>query len=474
MTTRRRPPSREFLMSTELELQTALPETPAMLDAALERFFDILWEVAPSVAGPSGVFNGYGRIYFDCGHVELAICECASPLDLPGLVERQQDVVRLAVERLERHGLRLWLANNNSNGLLLPDSPTWGSHENYLTERHARRFGRWILPFLVTRLFGGAGGIDSAAGAFVAGSRPTRIRVATGGGTTQDRAIHSTAREEHHMHGDARRYRYHLILGDGHRSHFNLALQFATTALALKAIFHVRELRAAIDRLAERLRGESWVTTLQRLNVLEKGGESWSVAPEVLETQRLYREGARRYAEMLDDPPEWIPWALDAWGQVLDALERRDLDWLSRRLDAFAKYRVYAAIVQGQGKSWNDLRRETELTHELALLDQSYHAFCRSDSLFTRLENAGLMRHRLRPRIGAGEEPEPFVPSTGTRADARARAIRRFGTAKANVLMDWSHMQHLDAMELRSLGDPFATEYVVTSRQRPPVPTSPV
>lgn len=459
MVTTRRTVSGDFLMSTELELQTSLLSNSAPLDVVLNRLFEILWQLTPTMPGPSGLFNPYGRIYVDCGHVELALCECASPCDLPTIVERQQAVIRMAVEQLAREGHRLLLANNNSNGLLTQDSATWGSHENTLTERHPSRFGDSILPFLVTRLHAGSGGIDLTTGTFVAGVRTLRMQVAKGGGTTERRAIHSTAREEHHTGNHPRRFRYHLILGDGHRSHFNLALQFATTALALKAIFWVRETRQQVAELSKSLVGDSWVTTMQRLNVLQRSGEPWSIDPVVTATQRVYLEGARRFAEMLADPPDWIPWALEQWSQLLDALDRRDLEWLSTRLDAFAKFRVFSAITGERGKTWADLKQDVELAHELALLDQSYHAFCRPDSLFQRLESAGLMQHRLQPYIAPGQEADPYVPGVGTRADARARAIRQCAPDRDHFVMDWSHMFDHRVALLHSLSDPFARNF---------------
>jgi len=162
---------------------------------------------------------------------------------------------------------------------------------------------------------------------------------------------------------------------------------------------------------------------------------------------------------MLKNPPDWIPWALANWAKMLDAFDDRNLDWLSTRLDAFAKYRVFSALVGARGKTWNDLKQDVELAHELALLDQSYHAFCRPDSLFQRLESAGLMRHRVQPYIAPGSEPEPYVPGVGTRADARARAIRQHASDREGVVMDWSHMFEHRAEILHSLADPFAKSF---------------
>ena len=66
-----------------------------------------------------------------------------------------------------------------------------------------------------------------------------------------------------------------------------------------------------------------------------------------------------------------------------------DRVWLSRHLDAFAKYEFYSAVLADAGTSFGELRRRPDLFHELALLDQSYHEFCNPASVFSQLENAG-------------------------------------------------------------------------------------
>ncbi len=205
-----------------------------------------------------------------------------------------------AVEQLAAEGTKLILANNNHSGLLGDGCPVWGDHENYLVEQHPQTFAEQILPFLVTRLYHGAGGVHYPTGNFLAAVRPICMELATGGGTTEMRAIHSTAREEHHMGARPKHFRYHQILGDGHRSHFNLALQFGATALAIKAILFDSKLRSELQRLRKEF-GKSWVATLQQLNVLAAPGQPLGIHPLVLTTQRLYLEAARRYADTLTE-----------------------------------------------------------------------------------------------------------------------------------------------------------------------------
>jgi hypothetical protein len=384
------------------------------------------------------------------------LVECDDPYLLPLLFERVQILATRALEELAAEGYKLVLANNNHSGVLSDGCAVWGDHENYLVEQHPRSFANQILPFLVTRLYHGAGGVHYPTGNFLAAVRPICMELATGGGTTGSRAIHSTARDEHHMGSKPNRFRYHQILGDGHRSHYNLALQFGATALAIKAILFDRKLRTELCRLRRQF-GDSWVAVLQKLNLLAVPGQPPGIHPLVLKTQRLYLEAAHRYADALADPPGWIARSLSDWEDTLDAFERLDRPWLAAHLDAFAKYEFYTAVLREGGHNWQNLAGKNELFCELALLDHSYHEFCNPKSVFTRLESAGLLRHRVGEQVQPGEESDPFVPETATRAQVRARFIRE-NRGRSRFAVDWSCIYDRQRQAFCHLNDPFAKE----------------
>lgn len=447
-----------FMMSTELECLTVLLNGASDGHRVLHRFFRVLSGLAPTLPATSGIFNPYGRVYMDCGHVELAMCECSSPYDLASVVERQLLLVRQAVERLASEGTQLLLANNNHSGLLTAECNTWGSHENYLTEVHPSQFASRLLPFLVTRIYAGAGGVEYPTGRFLAAVRPLRMDGSIGGGTTCGRAIHSTAREEHHMGPTPHGFRYHNILGDGHRSHFNLALQFGATALAIQAAVHDPELAAELAMLDEWCGNVPWVDVLRHLNVLAAPNRPLAIEPLVIRTQRLYVAAAKRYLARLPDAPAWTARVLTDWSETLSAYERGDLAWLAARLDPFVKYQFYTAVLESMGKTWGNLPGNQELFHELALLDHSYHAFCDSRSVFERLESQGLLRHRVGPMVLPGQELEPFVPAVQTRADARARFIKYHADTQRYTL-DWSAAFDSQRVVMHTLHDPFAQQF---------------
>jgi hypothetical protein len=454
-------PLRErFLFSTEEECLTALPDKPELTKIAIKKFLSIGRRLAPSLPCPAGYFNGYGRVYADMSHIELAAMECDDPYLLTAVVEKQHSISAQIVAEMEKEDFRFVLANNNHSGLLQTDCPVWGAHENYLTEKHPSKLTDLLLPFLVTRIYAGAGGIEFPSGDFLAGVRPTRMELVTGGDTTHCRAIHSTAREEHHMGPKPDCFRYHQILGDGHRSHFNLALQFGATALALKAVLYDRKLSRDIARLPGfPPPGNRWVGLLQEINVLARSGQSLTIDPRVVATQRLYLDAARRFAASMDHAPPWVPRILDDWNHTLDAIDRLDRAWLAPRFDNFAKYEFYSRILDEAGCSWAVLpNSSSELFRRLAILDHSYHEFCNRSSIFRQMEAGGLLNHRVCDMDGPGLENEPYVPDTTTRARARARFLSNH-CGDPRFIVDWSCIYDTSSERRKSLYGPFAESY---------------
>jgi hypothetical protein len=447
----------EFLMSTEEECLTATPAAPDRVAQAMDALLQILPSLAPSLAGPTGIFNGYGRVYVDSGHIELALAESDSPYLLALLVERQHRLVAAARDRLASQGVDLLLANNNHSGLLQRGTPVWGAHENYLVEQHPTQFTERVLPFLVTRFYAGAGGIEYPTGNFLSAVRPLFMQEVTGGNTTSSRAVHSTCREEHHMGPNPNRYRYHCILGDGHRSQFNLALQFGATALALKAIIFDPELPRELQRL-DTFRGGDWLGVLQRFNVLQPAGAELRIDPLAVRVQRVYWNAAQRYVDRFPAAPDWVSRLLKDWDDTLAAAERLDRTWLAARLDAFAKYEFHSSILANEGLTWADLPRRPQMFADLALLDHSYHNFCDANSVFNLLEQQRLLDHRVGPRVTPGEETEPFVPECATRARTRARFIKQHA-GQFQLMMDWSWVWDPNENRVASLEHPFAADF---------------
>ncbi len=446
----------KFCMGLEQECLTVARPPGDVMD----RFFGHLSRAAPSLPdGRSGLFNPYGRVYVDGGsHLELASAEADSPLALVGLVQQQEALVSGAVAELSREGPTLVLANNNYSGVLRAESPVWGSHENYLVPVPPTLLAERMLPFLATRVYAGAGGVLAPSGRYVAGVRTQFLTRESGGGTVADRAIHSTARQESLMGPQGGRHRYHLILGDGHRSQLSLALQFGATALALQAVAERPDLVPPLPRPSCDSQRAVWVRAIRRLNVLAEPGVRPRVHPLVPTVQRIYLDGARRWADSTPEPPPWIPAMLDLWQQTLEAFERDDRDWLARRLDPWIKYDLLTGVLRDRGYRWELLPSNPRSLAELALVDQRYHEFCNPQSPFRMLDDAGVLRHQVVATTPPGAEDEPFVPRTGTRAEARARFLVEYHRSRG-LVMDWHFACDSARNRACSLEDPFAEHY---------------
>lgn len=471
----------DFLFSTELECQGYLEgggrheETLGAVSKLLSRFPKEL----PCISDGCGWFTPYGRVYVDCGHLELAALECDDPYVLPSILERMQLLCRRVIAKLEAPADRLRLANNNHSGLLRRDGATWGSHENYLVERQPATFTAGILPFLATRFYGGAGGVQAitsepgersrdytASGNFVASVRAEFMRGETGGSTTSERALHSTCRNEHHQGRHPSRFRYHLLLGDGKRSHFNLALQFGATALALKAILHDDGF------LAERLRrfdhmpkNGSWLEALHELNVLARPGCRLQVDPRALLVQSTYLDAARGFAARVEGLPPWVERCLEDWGRTLTAAAETDRAWLAAHLDAFAKYELFTSYLESKGRSWFRVRNDMDLLTRLTLIDHDWHDFVGEDTCFERAVRGGLLDHRVGERVEPGGEAEPWIPEVRTRARARARFLVEHA-GRRGLALDWAVARDYERGRICRLEDPFATEFTPWEEHR--------
>ncbi len=451
----------EFLMSVEHECLTVFlgQREPKPDPQAVRRFLDGFCEAAPSLRSPAGIMNGYGLVYLDpTGHLEFAASECHSPYLLPTIVQQQQILTARVLRRLEQEaGLHLVLSNITYSGRYRPGrSSTWGAHSNYLVEQRPADFAEQILPFLATRIYAGAGVVAMPDGAFLASARAPMMTCEVGGGTMDHRAVHSLARDEPHMPATCRRWRYHLLCADGHRSHFNLALQCGATAAALKAVFFNPRLHERLPSCCRDGSLGSWVGAMHRLNVLAAPGRPPQVDRRVVEIQRVYLEGAHEYAAARGQVPPWFGRLLDDWDATLRAMQSGDHDWLAARLDAWAKYELFTQVLASDGHRFSDLPRMPHLFDELALLDQNYHEFANPDSVFDLLERQGALAHRVAPPVDPGAEAEPYVPDTPTRASARARFIRRHAGDR-DFVVDWSWAANVRTGSRRYLSDPFAT-----------------
>ena len=406
-----------FLMGIETECLTAVGPRGGDCDAALEAFLGVLARLAPPCAArPVSSTATAAFTSTATATSNWPPPSATSPYALADMVTRQQALAARAVAELkDRFSVELIVANNNHSGRLRDGAATWGAHENYLVGRPPAELADRLLPFLVSRVYGGAGGLWHPTGDFLAGARVSFLQTDVGGGTTERRAVFSTARQEPLLGPRPAGFRCHLILGDGHRSAFNLALHCGATALVLGAVQHDPDTVWPLPRVAGADHRRFWLTAARRFNRLAGPGESPRVAPLALDVQRFYLGRARRFAQTLRPHP-WADRLLADWQQTLDRMAAGDNDWLSVRLDAWIKHRLYGQWLREHGRGWHDLVRMPHLFDALVLLDQNYHEFANPANVFDQMDRAGLLAQRVGSGVAPGDEAEPFVPETATRA----------------------------------------------------------
>ncbi|WP_230198313.1 Pup--protein ligase [Flaviflexus massiliensis] len=395
--------------------------------------------------------NG-SRLYLDVGaHPEYASAECVSITDLVAL-DRAGDLIYQSMAddanaKLAEEGSieRLHLIKNNVDSA----GNSYGCHENYLLRRRRDFRSRVdsLIPFFITRqVLTGAGHIrrqpDGAT--FELSQRADHMWDAISSASTRSRPIVNTRDEPH---GDIEMYRrMHVIVGDTNMSQTVTALKFAMTEMLLVmledgVIMPKQKLRDPMQAI----RDISHDITLTARVELEDGGYRTA-----LEIQREFAEAAHSHYESLNYFTELDETRIslaNLWLEALDALEQRNLDKVSTKLDWVAKLHLLDRYRTKAGTGWDDPR--------LARLELAYHDISPTSGLFLTMTNQGLL-----DRLVSEETARHFVdhPPATTRAALRGKFVKAATDARRDFMVDWMNLRLLEADGARTvvLKDPFS------------------
>ena len=447
---------RPMTAGTETELMLCcLSENTAERLALLNSIIEELSKLQPAMPGPDrvGIFNQSGRFYVDHGgHLELATRECSNPFELVGVQLQQEELLRVAAARVGRStDLEFFLANCNHNRILDVRSKTWGVHDSYLSMVPPERLVEQLLPFIATAGYlRGSGGVTSG-GDYIACTRALFLSSDRGGDTTKNRAIFSTSRRENFTNNPGKYgYRVHLIDSDGQRSQLSRFLKCFTITciiMAIEAGYRLKPLPVGRD-LGKR---GFWYQCLQECNKLNERSRPGSVElePMVVLVQREYLALVDQWYSSISNPHPWIGEGLAIWETVLNRIEANDYAFLSARLDPWIKHFIMSEYLDVVGAGWEQVRIDTELTAEISLLNQQYHAIAGNDSPFELLESDGLLKHRVLPKdYSAG-------PPVGTRARARSDFILAHQNEK-QIQIDWDRAIDFQTNRVWQMADPIS------------------
>lgn len=453
--------STRFVFSQEVEMamghsavgEVAEPDYLREICCEYGALVDALRARTPFLFDNGGTFTAGFRFYLDAGcHPEMAMVETGSPDEFLALKRASFALLAEAVRdvRGAKYPSFVLMANNHDYKL----ESTWGCHENHAVVRPFDQLMTGMLPFLATRHVYAGNGRLGAGGVVLFSARARVMRHASGGTTTSDRALFSTARNEPLMSSGPFSGRLHLICGDTLRSELGDYLKVASTALVLAWL-------DADPTGADDLRLADPIGLLERANVLWAPPGRLHVCPDALRIQRVYLERVARFVDQSPDLPAWCGQAVQRWRDTLDLLERDPLS-LSDRLDPFIKLGLFDAALASMGRTWTDLAADVDLYMRLALVDTAYHRVG-TDGPFEQLEREGALAHRVLPAETFDDPGQALLEvarGLSTRAAARAVLIDRHKgpAARPRFHGGWSTIWTGSPAGSYLLGDPTCTD----------------
>lgn len=396
----------------------------------------------------SNVFLRNGsRLYLDVGsHPEYATAECD---DIRQLVIHDKAGERIleglvvdAQARLEHEGLpgRIHLFKNNLDSV----GNSYGCHENYLIRRQGD-FGRVaevLVPFFITRqILTGAGTVlHTPRGAqYAFAQRSDHMWESVSSATTRSRPIINT-RDEPHADADTYR-RLHVIVGDSSMSETTTMLKVGATDLVLRMMEAGRGVRDfVLENPMRAIREISRDLTGTHLVTLASGGRM-----SALDIQEEYLTRVLAYVDVEVDRTPMLDRILELWERGLRAVRSEDHSLVERELDWAIKEALIDRYRAAHGFALGDAR--------VARLELAYHDISRTDGVFTKMSERGLVE-RVTTDVEIFEATA--VPPQTTRARLRGEFVRAAQEHRRDYTVDWVHLKLNDqAQRTVMCKDPF-------------------
>jgi proteasome accessory factor A len=501
------------LMGVETEYAvTALCHDGSPYDRGtlVERLFAEARKVLPHVRDcGTGLFLSNGaRFYLDRGHhPEFATPECGDPWEVVRYIRAGEAILLDLAERVKHQSSGIAeVSVFRCNVEYDRSGTTWGCHESYLHSVNSRILPGQLIPHFVTRIvYAGAGGFNPLlpGAEFTLSPRAWLLPNVTANDSTGERGIFHCRDEA--LAGPSWE-RMHVICGESLCSDTAAVLKMGTTALILAALAAGRLPGNAV-KLASPVHALRKVAISGRRAAvdLEGGG---TLSPVEIQWHYLAMVEQCRASQL----PEWAPELCALWRRQLIALEAEDpaldrtFDWAIKRalyrrwvtphlswerfhqigdlvetmervaqrrfrredepplcitamlangaVEAEQRHRL-TPILDSEGTTWADLRLFFEIRNQLFEADVRFGELGER-GIFTQLDQAGLLTHRLDRRV----EPRDVLrePPPG-RASVRGRNIHQLWTEqRANQYRgDWTVLWSEQTGSTLDLSYPFVT-----------------
>ena len=290
---------------------------------------------------PSGVMtqNG-GRLYVDGEFLEAASPEVSNPRDALVYLWAME---RLLLTALKKSAAALSLDPNTARLIRRCDDGA-GHHLGFHVNVQTRHFAapsivEHLVPFLVTRFYGLAGGLGPDG--FTLSQKHRAVRTVASNDSRNQRGIVHLKNEPLASNGSRR---VHICHGDMCMSELGCLLTVGATALVVRmlddgaCVGPAYRLSDPIDALRRLDTDYEWSRPLP----LASGG-----AAAAIDIQEHYCQAAARYARLCGEA--WMLDVVERWQWALDRLRAKGPSGLADSFDAFIKMRLYQGLLRQHG-----------------------------------------------------------------------------------------------------------------------------
>jgi hypothetical protein len=356
------------------------------------------------------------------GFPEWATGECSSPVDLVLQCEAGHLLLERLCGQLCESDPAIRSATAFRHGIDHINRTSWATHFNVMTTSSIERLVSQLVPFLISKvIIGGAGGHSQKDRQFSIAPRCATIKSITSGTTTYNRGLLDTRQLSHCPSGLGRRQ--HLVCFENLCSQVARFVDAGSTQLIMRLIDAGMEpgkevMLANPVAALQAFSRDPHCRVTQRSTQRRRHLSALAIQSHYLDAVR----GALNDGQIA--LPAWTEDCCNRWEELLTALAQGAPESVADRLDWATKW----VLFQNADAS---IERQLEIDIRYGALE--------ADGIFRRLDEAGLLVHRIVPQERI--ERALHTPPPDTRARTRGLAVAEIHSRGQRGLAYWDRVE---------------------------------